>query len=280
MRPPKRIILVVVVIGAVSQIGQNQQGQVAQTSPSAPPSPPAYVIPPTGTASLVGGVAVSRNAEGGLIVTGNVALPPGTKIWVENIDPKTGANLGQDDVIIQPGGSFTSDSFTHGDSAWSAGPGRIEITAMFNSSWQTPDVQAQIGGESGAKLPQSALVPDDPEFPNGARHLDEFYALTFPPLSDQAKAIEHVKLATLSTPDGGTSSAPVGQVINYYIQADNGATKGLSWTATEQAGKWDVACTYIDAQQQKTANWEYDSVTKKVRYLDPNAKLLSWLPSN
>jgi hypothetical protein len=79
--------------------------------------------------------------------------------------------------------------------------------------------------------------------PNGTRHLDEFYSLTFPPLSDEVKAIEHVKLATLFTPDGGMSSAPVGQVISYYIQADNGATKGISWSASEQAGEWDVIYT-------------------------------------
>jgi hypothetical protein len=168
----------------------------------------------------------------------------------------------------------------NGERAWTSGPGKIEIFAMFNSSWQSPDIQAQIGGDSGAKLPQSALVPDDPEFPNGTRHLDEFYSLTFPPVSDESKAIEHVKVATLSTPEGGRSSAPVGKVIDWFIQADNGATKGISWAASEQSDKWGVVYTYIDAQQQKTATWEYDPATGKVKYLDPNAKLFSWLSSD
>jgi hypothetical protein len=36
----------------------------------------------------------------------------------------------------------------------------------------------------------------------------------------------------------------------------------------------------LDARQQKTATWEHDPAIGRVKYLDPNAKLLSWLASD
>lgn len=259
----------------------------------ASPLPPAYVIPPAGTSSLVRGIVISRSTEGGILVSGQVALPTGAKILVRNVNPRTGSLLGQVYLGVLLSGSFGGGGFMNNGTPWPPGAGKIEILAMFNNSWQSPAVQAQIGGGSGAKLPQSALVPDDPRVPNGPRHLDEFFSVTFPPISDETKAIEHVKVATLSTPNGGRSSAPVDKAIDWHMKADKGVIPG-TWSASEHSGKWDVVYRYTffpnsDAPQSdpdrytfvpETATWEYDPATGKVKYLDPNARHLSWLSSS
>ncbi len=66
-----------------------------------------------------------------------------------------------------------------------------------------------------------------------------------------------------------------------HFFASGSGFKPLAWSAVvEPNAKWTVTLRCIDGGTEKTAQWEYDIKTKSVKYLDPLAKTLSYVPPN
>jgi len=235
--------------------------------------------------SLLISLSAQRTADGGIIFIGQVKLPKGTKMMIDlslNNDL-----LGQDTVLIKDAGNFESGVFRKGKKPHSPGTYQVSIFSHFTKVWQSPEI-LKLVGENGALLPSDLLVPDDPEFPNDTRHFEVTRNVIFPRIalvsnnalanSTEQKAIRSVQEAYLSVPDRGRSADPVKGVVAFIEKG--GGFQALSWTANQSSpGIWIVTLDCIDAGQKKKAQWECNIETKKVKYLNPLAKILSWTPA-
>jgi hypothetical protein len=120
-------------------------------------------------------------------------------------------------------------------------------------------------------------VPYDPEFPtNSGRLLKIQRQVNFPKLSGEDGAINAVKNAKLIVQGKGKSGR---SVIDIIQKLSNQYFVPLSWSAKQDSpdGPWIVTLNCIDGGKQKTAQWEYNPETETIKYLDPLAKLLSFL---
>ena len=149
-----------------------------------------YSPPPAGTKSLVQSVTATRNADGTVTISGVVLLPRRTKIWVERVS-SSGKELAQAEALVGFNGVFSAGPFSDNGKAPKAGAQRVQIVSLFNDMWQRPEVLA-VTGTGGKNLPSSALRPDDREFPDAGRHMEESRTITFPPVSGEQAAIDHV----------------------------------------------------------------------------------------
>jgi hypothetical protein len=255
---------------SVGNLGAND-GAVVRAGPTP------YTLSPASTRSLIQTVSAIRNAEGGLVVSGVVLLPKGTKVWVQPLSSDGKRILTQAETYVGNEGKFSTEPLFSGDgSILKPGPQKVELLSHFTNLWQSSEVLGLVG-ENGSKLPSAALHPDDPEFPKNGGHLEEELTLSVPPLSMETVAIERVKKARLSVPNKGLSSEPVGKVIAWF---DKAGVKSLDWSAAQESGRWVVSLDCQDGATRKKARWEYDEATHTVRYLDPLAKTLSWLPKD
>jgi hypothetical protein len=243
--------------------------------------------------SLIGKVSAERTA-GGLNIVGTIQkVPLGTKMRVE-IVRKEGRGLKPRDkpsidTIVAPDGSFRANLSNRDGSAFSAGTYTVQITAMFNSGWQSVEVLKKAGVELDSQgrssittdpkaLPQTPdFKPFDPEFPRAGRYIEVRREVTVTALRADAAAIEAVKNARLTVQGRGRSALPVGKSVELFASAPGFKPKG--WSAVqEQRGKWTVTLDCVDGDKETKAQWEYDPKTKVVKYLDPVAKALSYVP--
>ena len=225
---------------------------------------------------LLSEISSRRNNNGGIVIFGKISLPKETKLMFDLV---RGSSLkGQTDVFVSnDSGYFESGPFTDGGKPHPAGTYKVKIVAYFTKIWQSPKVLAQVG-ENGSKLPASTLKPDDPEFPKAGGHLEIISDITFPTLSLEIAAIQSVKNAKLTVTGKGQSADPIKNVVAYFEKA--GGFKALQWSGKKSSsGAWIITLDCTDAGQRKQAQWEFDQKTKKVKYLDPLSKLLSWLPA-
>src|SRR5262249_55988738 len=151
------------------------------------------------------------------------------------------------------GGWFQSEAFTQGGKPYPDGKYDVRITSMFNGAWQSPEVLALVG-EDGAKLPPSALKPNDAEFPNEAggfmqetRHVS-FASSTGsrPGASEDGEqaAIDAVKNAKLYVQGSGMSADAVEGVVALFDKSPG--CKSLGWSAERASDKtWIVTLDYL-----------------------------------
>ena len=92
--------------------------------------------------------------------------------------------------------------------------------------------------------------------------------------------IDAVKDARLTVQGKGRSADPIRNVVAYFEKGSSGAFTPRAWSAkrSSRSGPWVVTLDCVDGEERKQAQWEYDPKTKTVKYLDPLAKTLSWLP--
>ncbi|WP_228062538.1 hypothetical protein [Lysobacter sp. H23M47] len=241
------------------------------------PSPASsYVVPPAGTKTLIKQIGARRDETGGIVIEGVALLPPGTKIGIDRYS-QTGRIEAQAKATVGPDGGFTSEPFSNLGQPIAAGSNRIGISSYFNRAWQSEAVIAVVG-DGGKNLPSEALSPDDSEFPDASRHLQEERQVDFPPAPEDVVAISKVKGAKLLVQGQGKSAEPIGEVVQIFSKSP-GFTP-LRWSAAKSGSKWIVT---LDAQEpagRRQAQWEYDPASGKVRYLDPLAKILSWVPAD
>ena len=225
--------------------------------------------------SLIQQISARRIENGGIVIFGKSILPKGTILMIDISRP--GRLLGQTKVTVNEQGNFSSEPFTDNNKPHPSGLYKVTITSYFTKIWQSDDVLNKTG-ESGNKLPSALLLPDDPEFPKAGGHLEVSFDLTFPGVSPELQAIQAVKDARLTLPDKGRSADPIKDVIAYFEKA--GGFTAIGWSANQSLnGLWIVTLNCIDAGKRKQAQWEFNPKNKIVKYLDPLAKLLSWLPS-
>ena len=250
---------------------------------------------------LVGPLTAARKPSGGVSLSGSVKfLPEGTKVELSVLRDGAGrsirrTNTPDAEVIITRGGGFTTGPLTAGKD-WPAGPTRVEVLSYFNPGWQTVSVARALGIEVDAegrwgltpeptRLPQSTdLVPGDSEFPTkSGRYLKTTRVVSFPPIGREQLAIRAVKAARLFVKGEGRSAEPIERIVEFnqqvYAKSNPTAFQVVSWSAKSAgAAGWVVTLDCYNEGRRDQAQWSYSGSTGVVKYLDPLAKTLSWMP--
>jgi hypothetical protein len=166
----------------------------------------------------------------------------------------------------------------------------VEVMSNFNSAWQSCAVLRQLEVKTDDKcrsdletnpaLPDAPdLVPTDPEFPKASRYLKARRVVTVSAIPADVLAIEAVKAARVSVPGESRSAYPIGKVVEEFGKAPGVTPK--TWSASQQpTGKWIVSLAVDNGSEHQQAQWEFDPKSRTVKYLDPLAKTLSWLPKD
>ncbi len=269
------LLLVLAACSANSPEPESRASPTLEPPPAAAPAAEAYTLPPKDTSSLITEISATRTTSGSVVISGVALLPSGTKLWVERRS-SSGKTEAQAKAFVDESGNFTSEAFTDDGKAPKQGPQNIGLVSYFTKVWQ-PESVISLTGNDGTNLPPAALQADDTEFPDAGRHLDESRTITFPPISGDVIAIDKVKNAKLYVEGKGRSSQNVGEIVAYWENFP-GYSMG-AWTAKQDAEKWTVTLEFETGTESKKAQWEYDSASGKVKYLDPMSKILSWMPA-
>jgi len=225
--------------------------------------------------SLVTGISTKRLNNGAIVITGIAKLPVGTKLMVDLLNNTK--LIGQVTCSVGNGGHFEAGNFTNGGKPWPIGSYKVRIISYFTKIWQPQQVLVQVG-ENGSHLPSSSLIPDDPEFPKSGGHLEITTSVSFPSIPADALAIQIVQESKLNVTGKGRSVSSVKEVVEYFKNA--GGFKSLSWSAKQDGnGNWVITLDCLDAGNKKQAQWSFNPKSREVKYLDPLAKELSWLPA-
>jgi hypothetical protein len=243
---------------------------------------------------LVGTLAAQPNGDG-MTISGTMrGIPAGTKMWVQIIHEPGGpvkpiSGPQDDSVIVGSDGKFQANIRNSKGAPFKPGTYRLKVTSFFNRGWQAADVLRRAGveldsrGRSSIKtnpkaIPESPdFKPDDPEFPKESRHLEAIREVNLGAVSADLAAIAAVKSATLIVQGKGRSSLPVGKSVDWFQSA--GGFKPIAWSAVAGSnGDWIVTLSCVDGGKEKKAQWSYDDKSKRVKYLDPLAKTLSYVP--
>jgi len=150
-----------------------------------------------------------------------------------------------------------------------------------------------IVGKGGSNLKGDVFKREDPDVRDSDIVLDYTVTLDIPAIKttqqqpqssvepSEARAIELVKKAVLSTPENGRSTANVEGVIKFLLVPGTGMSRdsGKEWEASPNPdGTYTVTFYFIEnGSARDTATWAADLRSKKVRYLDKNAKMFSYL---
>jgi len=245
-------------------------------------------------ASLLGPLT-AQPTTAGMTISGTIQkVPVGTKIWVTIMHQPGGPTkpvfVAEDDnVIVAVDGTFRAKLISPDGSAFKPGSYVISIESHFSSAMQTVDVLQKAGVELDSKgrsdiytdpkaIPKSPdFKPNDPEFPNAGRYISVSREVKLGGLPANLAAIESVKGATLLIQGRGKSSLPVGKSVEWFANA--GGFKPVGWSAKLVAnGIWVVTLDCIDGEKPKKAQWSSDMQSGTVKYLDPLAKTLSYVP--
>lgn len=277
MRISTFVIVGILVAGCSSSDRTPKPEAVAEAEPSGskePPTRPHYQLPPEGTKDLVTAVDV-RRPDGGLVeISAAVSLPINTQVWVQlyTQNNKNEAVLTLKEHLHEDG-ILKTQPFELAKS----GKYRLRLSAHFNNIWQSPAVRELVGDE-GKKLPITALEPNDREFPSEGGSMESWHDIVVPLMSEKYSAIQKVKDSKLFVQDKGQAVDTVSEITKFYGPL---GLRAVKWDAEEVPGhKWNVSLDHYWGDERKTAHWEFDSASQRVRYLDPEAKLLSWLPED
>ena len=251
-----------------------------------------------------------RGPEGELYITGTTNFPDGMKLWVHVGFPKPVAL--DDDVRISnskfqtkalwqeiPNPFFNSKIAKFPDAAKlkvrkkpiRAGSYRVQFEAYFNSGWQKQEVLTMLGGDGGKKLQGKMFKDLNLDVVDSSKTLDYSIAVELPALTSEARAISLVKAAVLTVPGEGRSATDVEANIDLTItdsavlaRTSHGANaKGMlpakGWIArAKDKGNYEVIFDYTEGDAPDQAIWSVDLKTGIVRYVNENAKSLSWTP--
>ena len=96
-------------------------------------------------------------------------------------------------------------------------------------------------------------------------------------IPEDALAIDSVKSAKLYVQGQGQAVDTVNEIVAIFAKAPG--FKPLGWSTEKMDSKWVVTLDCEDGTSRKKAQWEFDPASRKVRYLDPLSKILSWVPA-
>jgi hypothetical protein len=269
-------------------------------SASAPPTAKPYTLP----AALTLDASATRTDDGEIVISGRTNLPDGLKFWVQVEDghlplgaPKVVAS---DDAVFVRSGQFASaplwlsapnTRFTkkgwpkgvqvdYRQKPFPEGKFSIRFESYFNSSWQTPEVLTTLGGEDGKSLNGSILKKTDADVIDSPKVMDYLLTLPFPALSPSARAINLVRASILNVPDEGRSAGDIQANIDYFLSTP-GVRAGKGWSAKVTSPTvYEVSYDFIDGEQGETQGiWTANIVSGEVKYVNKDAKILSWTPN-
>jgi hypothetical protein len=235
----------------------------------------AYTPPPEGTPSLIQELAAVRDIEGKIRLVGSALLPYGLPLEI-TVKAPVAQSAGR--AIIETGGRFISDPLTVYERPLPPAEYGVALRAGPFKRGSYDEWLIECVGADGMRLPLSATVPDDPEFPQHGRHVDEQRSVAFGPIAHETHIIERVKQARIEVKDRGLSTKPIEEVIRIHVQATPDAEPvSPAWAAREVAqGVWSVTFSYKRNGKLGTAEWRLDKKTGTVSYADPIAKALSY----
>lgn len=244
----------------------------------------AYVLPSEITVDFT----AERGDDGTVFVVGSTNLPDGTKLGAEITEP--GGGLAQDYDIFVRDGKFRSQGFSNGSRPIPPGKRNVHMLAYFNGAWQSREV-LQIVGEGGARLRGQPIKLEDPDVTDSDKLVDLTKVVDVPAVDRRGSALgqapsvteedtlESVKHAVL-TVDGRKSATDLEANVELFMQSP-GIHPAGGWSVQKpDNGKFLVTYDFIDGEDgEQQAIWEFDPVTRKVRYLNKRAKLMSWTPA-
>ncbi len=265
----------------VAIAGCDRGGPVVSNQPSTEAQPPAAAL----AAELFIQPSASRGSQGEIVIEGRTNLPDGLVIGVELYNGKKLA--GQDFKVKVNGGQFRSTGFTNRNSPYAPGRYRVHFLSFFNGAWQSTEILALVG-DGGSRLRGKLFKLTDPDVVDSDRELDLTATLSFPPLSQEAKAIALVKAAVLTGggfASEGRSSANVGKTVAWYMTMPD-LTPNHGWSARrialgdgQASNTYMVVFDYIDGPQgERQAVWTANLATGEVHFTNKAAKAFSWMP--
>ncbi len=164
-------------VDSASLLPRQSAEQGAPDQPAA--SPPAKWRTLLKNQNIVSELNVIRAPDNGIVISGKVALPPGTRIAVALLKNDF---LGRTQVVkecriqVNEDCLFRSEVFI---GRLKQGRHWVRVIARFDDFWQPQDILTLIG-EGGALLPREQLTPDFKDFPDSTRHLDVRQQVLFP----------------------------------------------------------------------------------------------------
>jgi hypothetical protein len=245
----------------------------------ADPETSVYVMP----SELTLEISAERGSDGKIFIVGSTNLPDGTKIGAE-----VPIGQAQDYSMRVSGGKFRSVGFSDHDHPLSQGPHKIRLLSYFNEAWQTPET-LKILGKGGSNLKGKLFKREDSEVVDSNTMLDAIRTVQFPALSSGSASsvaisdmvpIGLVKKAIL-TVDGSRSATDVETNIALFMKSP-GLKPAAGWSAKNTGGtKYTVLYSFINGDLgEEQAIWEVDVATKKIQYVNKNAKNFSWTPKD
>lgn len=219
--------------------------------------------------------SVERGPEGEIYITGSTNLPDGLRIGTEV--PVSGKRSAQDFRVNVASGKFRSAGFSVGADPFPPGKRKVRFLAYFNEAWQNPAL-LRLVGRGGSNLAGELFKLEDPEVTDSDKILDATRTLDFPPLSREAEAVRPVKKAVL-TVDGRRSAGDVETNIAWFMKVP-GLKPAKGWSArADQTETYLVVCDFVNGKAGvEQAIWSVDLSTKRVAYVNRNAKTFSWTP--
>ena len=238
-------------------------------------SKPTYVLPDEITLEFT----AERGGAGEIVIVGSTNLPDGTKIGAQLLSTDNKVQ-GQDFEIYISGGRFRSAGFSNNYNPWAAGNHNVNVFTYFNEVWQSPEI-LKITGKGGANVKGNVIKLEDPELIDSDKIMELTRIVQFPPyvVPNESKAITLVKHAILVV-DGSKSATDIEENIALFMKSP-GLQPSAGWSAKNDSGtKYTVIYNFINGKiGEDKAIWEVDLKTKKVRYVNKNAKYFSWTPN-
>jgi hypothetical protein len=297
MRSAARVVLLGLVafggcIVCVASVGTSRQPEKTGATPQVAAPPPASKPdatrtrrPALGQNPLITNVIASRDDSGGLLISGQTTLPEGTRLMIDLRNEKrmigqTNGTASSEDPVTVVSRGFKTPPFTRDGKPWPAATYHLEILSFFNGAWEQPPSVMAFAGDDGRTLPGSGQVqPDDKEFPTAARHISARFDVKAPPIPSGVEAIEHVKAARLNVKGHGWSSETVGAGVAFLEKPSE--MSNLQWSSERSGKRWVVTLDFVEgASKPGRAQWAYEPETGRVSYLDPTAKIFSWIPKD
>jgi hypothetical protein len=245
-----------------------------------------------------------RGPQGETYIVGTTNFPDGMKLWVHVGIPKVTAS--DDSVHVLDSKFITSGlwqevsnpNFSSAMLKWPDGANlrfrkrpvrsgtyKVQFEAYFNSGWQTPEVLAMLGGEGAKNLQGKMFVALNPDVTDSSKKLDYTVTLQVPELQPEARAISLVKAAGLTAQGKGRSATDVEANIELFMElarplhGSSALQAARGWSAEARGDTYEVIFDYTDSGASKQAIWSADLRTGEVKYVNENAKLLSWTPA-
>jgi hypothetical protein len=185
--------------------------------------------------------------------------------------------------VVQSG-AFAAAGITNQGKPHPHGWYTVEVLAYFNGPWEQPEAVMQIVGREGEYLVGRFAEPLHPEFSDSEKYLHASFECIAPRQSsvrpwaapDIEKAIAVTRKAVLNV-DGRISSAPIGEVVEYFMSPPLRIFNGWSAKATAN-GSILVTFSFWNGDTPAESQWIVVLTTSEVRYANVYAKYMSWLP--